>query len=131
YEHVIGNVENLAQRINGSCWINYYARYASMTLDQVQRAIQMNASLLMHRNPIRPSFTEFWNKLVGIFDHQVTVERQFSSFAQRSNDRRANSKIRHEVTVHDIDVDHRTAALGCAADLLRKAGEVRRQNRRC
>src|SRR5437667_10650755 len=69
YEHVIGNVENLAQRINGSCWINYYARYASMTLDQVQRAIQMNARLLMHRNPIRPSFAELWNELIGILDH--------------------------------------------------------------
>src|SRR5205823_11574102 len=70
-------------------------------------------------------------KLIGIFDHQVTVERQFSSFAQRSHDRRANGKIRQKVSVHDIDVDHRTAALGCAADLLRKAGEVRRQNRGC
>src|SRR5947207_13939091 len=99
-----------------------------MTLDQVQRAIQMNARLLMHRNPIRPSFTEFWNKLVGIFDHQVTVERQFSSFAQRSNDRRANSKIRHEVTGHDIEVDHRTGPHGVAADLLRTAGEARRYN---
>src|SRR5262249_57360901 len=49
--------------------------------------------------------------------------------SQRSDDRRSHGKIRHEMSIHDVDVDAvRSRALGLG-HLLAQAGEIGREDR--
>jgi hypothetical protein len=84
----------------------------------MQRAVQMPASFLVHRHPVHAGIREYRNKFVGIFDHQVAVERQLRNFAQRLYDRRPNREIRNEVSIHHIHVDDTRSTFGGGAHLL-------------
>ena len=50
--------------------------------DVRQRAVQVPASLVVHAHPVRPRIGKRGNKLVGILDHQVAVQRQLRGLAQ-------------------------------------------------
>ena len=85
----------------------------------------------MHRNPVRARLGEHRNKLVGILDHQVAIERQLSRLAQRLHYRRPDREVRDEVAIHDVHVDDMSSALGRGAHLLAQSSEISRKNRRC
>jgi len=42
--------------------------------DQLQRAVQMRAGLVMHAHPIGSRIGKRGNVVVGVFDHQVAIE---------------------------------------------------------
>ena len=96
----------------------------------MQRAVQMHAGFLVHRNPVGPGLGKLRNELVRILDHQVAIERQIGRFAQRLHQRRAHGEIGHKMAVHDVHMDDGAAAFGGALDLVRQMGEISRQNSR-
>jgi hypothetical protein len=98
-----------------------------MITDMVQRTVQVDASFLVHRNPIRAGLDESRDEFIGIFDHQVAIKRQVGRLPQRLDHRRANGQIRYKMPIHDIDVDHGGAALGGAPDLVRQMSKIGRQ----
>src|SRR6202012_5725396 len=62
---------------------------------------------------------------VGIFDHQMAIERNvWQSFSHRGPNRRTNRDVRHEVSVHDVDVQHGAAAFDRGFRLLTEAGKI-------
>src|ERR1700759_547931 len=65
--------------------------------------------------------------LVGIFDHQVTVDRQADVFEQRLNDGQAEGQVRDEVIVHDVHVQP-VGGRGDGRGLVGEPGEVRGQD---
>src|SRR5579883_117120 len=129
-EHVIHYVQNLGQGIDRSRRINDHSDLTSMIAYMLQRAIQMPCGFLVDRNPVRTSIGKGRNELVRVFDHQVAIERQIRVLADRSHHWRANREIRDKMAVHHIQVHGRGSALGCRLNLVRKTGEVGRQNRR-
>src|SRR5205823_6002549 len=71
------------------------------------------------------------NVAVGILDHQVAVENGVGKrFAQRSHDRRANRDVRHEVTIHNVQVQHRATAFERGFSVVGEPREVRGEYRR-
>jgi len=124
-------IEDLGQGLNWSCRIDHYACPAAVVLNEMQGAVQVDASLLMHRNPVGPSVAEFRDELVRILDHEVTVEGQVGRLAQRLHQRRPHGQIGDKVAVHNIHMDNRATACCGVADLVRQMGEVSRQNRGC
>ena len=91
----------------------------------------MNSSLSMYRNPVRPSLGKKRDHLVWIFNHQVTVERQFRELPQALNDRRPNRHVGNKVPIHNVDMDDGPASVGGGLDLFRQMGEIGRQDRGC
>ena len=84
----------------------------------------------MDGQDIRPGGDEVLDVLVRVGDHQMYVERQARHFAQRLDDRRADRDIRHEMPVHDVDMDIiRAGGLGLG-DIARKICKIRRKDRR-
>ena len=71
---------------------------------------------------------EFSDAVGGIVDHQANVERERGLDALR--DRRSEAQIRHEVTVHHVDVHPVRSAPFERAHGLRQPGEVGTQDRR-
>src|SRR5215467_12197532 len=82
YEHIIHDVEHFGKQLDRSRWIDYYPGMAILTLDQVQRAVEVPCGFLMDRNPVRARIRERWNVLVRIFNHQVAVERELRGLTQ-------------------------------------------------
>jgi len=87
----------------------------------------MDTSFLMHRNPIDAGFGECGDEFVGLFDHQVTIEGDPRDLAKRGDHGRADRKVRNEMAVHDVDVNHGRAALDGAGNLLAEVGEICRE----
>ena len=66
---------------------------------------------------------------VGVFDHQVTVERQRGVLEQRLDDGQAEREVGHEVVVHDIHVQPVRDG-GDRGGLVGEPGKVRGQDAR-
>ena len=102
-----------------------------MVLNKVQRAVQVNSSFSMYRNPVGPSLGKERDHQVWIFDHQVAVERQFRELPQALNDWRPNRHVGDKVSIHDVNMDDGPASVSCGLDLFRQMGEISRQDRGC
>ena len=90
----------------------------------------MNAGFLMNGNPVRTGFGERRDVVIGIFDHQVAVERNIHRLAQAGDDRRANGDVGHEMTVHHVDMQQCRAPTYGRVSIFRQASEISRQNGR-
>src|ERR1700758_4152485 len=88
----------------------------------------MDTSFLMHRNPINAGFGECGDEFVGLFDHQVTIERDPGDPAKRGDHGRADCKIRNEMAVHDVDVENSGSALDGSLRFFAEPCEVSREN---
>jgi len=92
----------------------------------MQRAIEVHASFLVHRNPTRARLCKRRNEIVRILDHQMAIERHFRDLSQRSYDRRSHRDVGHEVSIHDIDVDYTAAPRDGGTNLLRQPCKISR-----
>jgi hypothetical protein len=75
---------------------------------------------------------EVWDVTFGALDHQVHVDdptRVVHLVGQRVDDQRAHRDRRHEMAVHDVDVDRPRARVHHRRDLLAQAREVGCQDR--
>jgi hypothetical protein len=63
-------------------------------------------------------------------DHEVDVDRELGCGADGLDDRETNADVRHEDTVHDVDVDEVGAGRFDVMDLLAEPAEISRQDRR-
>ena len=84
---------------------------------------------LVHRNPVGARIGERRNVLVGILDHQVTIQRQLGHLAQRLHHRRPDGDVGHEVAVHHVHVQQATrrprrAACTCSASRAKSADKI-------
>jgi hypothetical protein len=64
---------------------------------------------------------------LGTFDHQMHLEhraRLAHLLGQRGHDERSDGDRRHEVTVHDVDMDHACTRVQHLPDLLAQPPEV-------
>ena len=61
---------------------------------------------------------------IGIRDHQVNIERHGGHAPDRRNDRRPDGNVRHEVAVHDIDVNEIGAPAFGSRDGAPERGEI-------
>ena len=87
------------------------------------------ADLDVHRAAVRTRQVERLEVASGLAHHQVAVEEPIAVVAQRRDDRRADREIRHEVPVHDVNVQ----PVGLGVDLTNagaEVAEVRREYRR-
>jgi hypothetical protein len=105
-QDVVNEVEDLSESFYGRGGIKHYAGFASMRSDEVETAIEMDASLLMDGYPVGASFREFGNEEIGILDHEVTIERDFELAAKRANHGWAYGEIGDKVAVHDIEMEN-------------------------
>ena len=120
-------IQHLAQRLHRRRRIQDHADLHAVAANQVQRAVQVTAHFLMHRNPVGAGVGERRNVLVRILDHQMTIERNIHRFAQRCNHRRPDRDIGHKVAVHDIHMEQGGATSHRLVGILGQTGEIGRQ----
>ena len=85
--------------------IEHDAGLRAELLDLRDRAMQVRQHLDVDRHHVRAGVDERLEVAIGLADHQVHVERQRRGLAQRLHDRHADGDVRHEVSVHHVDVN--------------------------
>jgi hypothetical protein len=129
HQHVVHEVEDFVEHVHRCGGIDDYRGLTSVRGNQVKRAIEVNASLLMDRYPVGAGFREGRNEIVGILDHQVAIEGNIGNgFAERGHHRRADGDVRNEVAVHDVHVEDRAAAVDGGLGLRAKLSEIGGEN---
>ena len=116
---MVHNVQHLAQRLDRGGRIDGDAGPHSVTANELQAAVQVNAGFLMNRNPVRTGIGEGRNVLVGILDHEVAIEGNIDSLAQAGDHGRSDRDIGHEMTVHHVDMQQGSATSQCRVRILR------------
>ena len=64
-------------------------------------------------------------------DHQVHIQRLLRVASHRFDNHRPERDIRHEMAVHDVDMNPVCACRVDGANLVGEVPEIRRQDRRC
>ena len=69
--------------------IQDHARLHAVMNDQLERAVQMRAGLVVDADPVGSGLGKRRDEFIGVIDHQVAVERQVGGLAQALHHRRA------------------------------------------
>ncbi len=97
----------------------------------LERAVQVRASLGVDRDDVSACFGKRLNIFLRFNDHEMDVDDAFGRRPNRLHDDRANSDVRHESAVHDIDVNPIGAGLANSLDFSLKAAKIGRKDGRC
>ena len=95
-----------------------------MTLDRLDRAVEMRTGLRMRRDDIGAGLHEGFKIGVHRRDHQMHVEGLFRVRPQRLHHGRTDGEIGHVMPVHHIDMNPVGARLVDGANLLAELGEI-------
>jgi len=96
----------------------------------LHRAVQIVVALPVDEERVGAGLDELVQKEIGIRDHQMDLERKLGHPPKGLDDRRAHGQIRHEMSVHHVDVDPVGSSLFRLGYLLAQPCEVRGENRR-
>ncbi len=122
--------EHVAHVIDGRGRIERHRRALAGGADLLQHAVQVAARLDVHADEVGARAREVVDVAIGIFDHEVHVERLLRGLAHRRDHDGADGQVGHEAAVHHVDVDVIGAGSVDRAHLFGEAAEVRGQNRR-
>ena len=103
----------------------------ALGLDEIQCPEVVVARFLVDRDRVAARVAESGHEGVGVFDHEVNVEGQARDRPDRLHDHGTKRKIRHEMAVHHVHVDHIGAGCLHRAYFLFQVEEVCRKDARC
>jgi hypothetical protein len=129
HKNVVNQWKNFVEDMDGRTRVYHYAGLRPMRSDETKRAIKMGASFLVNRDPIDSYFSQYRDKFVGVFDHQVTVEGNRRHLAESGDNRRPDREIGDEVAVHYVKVQNGRSTLNGSLSLRAEAREISRENR--
>ncbi len=89
--------------------------------------MQMRPGLRMHEEVVGAGLGEGGDERIDRRDHQVHVERQPAVPAQALQHRWAEADIRHEMSVHDVEMQPIRAGRLDRRHLLAQPGEIGRE----
>src|SRR5262249_53981886 len=110
YQDEVDVVEHRIDRRGRRPRIKSDPRSGAKPSDLGKIAIQMPADLDVNGQPVRATVDEGAQVAAGVDDHQVHIERQARRSAYRGDDDGPEGNVRHELSVHDVDVDAVDAA---------------------
>src|SRR5215212_2137923 len=105
HQHQVDEVEDLGDRCQRCGWVESDAGALAERAHRLQRTVDVRTGFDVDGEAVGAGFGEGGEVRVGRRDHQVDVERLLGDAADGADHHRADGEIRHEVAVHDIDVD--------------------------
>ncbi len=102
----IGNHEmNVERNVRGALTRFYDGRIATTGLDVGNRAVQMRGGLRVDGDEVGAGVDVPIDRVVGIGNNELNVDRDVRGALTCLYDGRAVTQIRHEVTIHDVNMD--------------------------
>jgi hypothetical protein len=123
-EDVVDERKNLVESMDRSAWVYNHTGFAPVRGDEMERAIEMDASFLVNGDPIGAGFGKDGDKFVRTFDHEMTIECDFRDFAKRGQDGRPDCDVGDKVTIHHVYVENGRAPFDSGLSFRAEAREV-------
>src|SRR6266568_2828365 len=120
--------QDLAQVFDRRRGVDRHACVHAQLLDRLHRSVQRTRSLHLYLDQSCSRLCERLEKQLGSQDHEVGFDGQRCCFAHRLDDKRTEGEVRHEVAVHDIDLDPVSARGLRLLDLFGETTDVSRQD---
>src|SRR5689334_25157600 len=98
-----------------------------MAANKLKRTVQMRAGFRMHQDMVGPGISERRDERIDRLDHQVHVERQSAMWTEALQDRRTEADVRHEMAVHDVEMQPIGSGGLDRRNLLAQTREIRSQ----
>jgi len=133
HQHQINLGEEAFYRISWSVGIEHNTVLTTELADSREGGAVIIVGLDVNADEIRPGLRERFDVAVGLGQHQVGVEESVAELGkttQRGYDSRTKREIRHEVPIHDIEVQPLQAVRGHDGGTIAKCGVVSGQERR-
>ncbi len=86
--------------------------------------MQVGAGLRMHRDAVTAGLRKGFEIGIDGGDHQMAIEEGIAVRPKRLDDIRPEGNVRHEMPVHDIEMNPVRAGLGDIGDFLSELGEI-------
>ena len=123
----VGVGDNIFEHGNGCMRIEGDSGFHTCFFDFLYRAVQVQTCLVVYVHHVCTERLQTGNKLLGLGNHKMYVERFFTEGDDRFDDREPERDVRNEHPVHYIEVQ----PIGLAAiyhfDIRLQVGEVCRQ----
>jgi hypothetical protein len=127
---VVDVTRDLLERHDGSSRIDRDPGARPQALDEVQGAMEVHDCFRVHGYHRSASLDERLDVPVGLFDHEMHVERHLRDPLERSDHGRTDGQVRNEVAVHHVHVNQLGAAAFGRGYGGAKGGKISRQDRR-
>ena len=108
--------------------VERHARALSEGADLLKRSMQVRAGLGMDGDDVRARIGKRLNIFLGFDDHEVNVDHALGGGADGLHDEWADRDVRHESSIHDVDVDPIGTGLADGPDFSLKAAKISRKN---
>ena len=124
-KNMMNQRKNLIEGVDRCGRVYDYSGLASVRCDQMKGAIEMDAGFLVDGDPISSGFGKCGDEVIGPFNHEMAIERNFRDFAKRGYDGGANRNVRDEMTIHDVHVEDGGSPIDGGLGVRAEASEVR------
>src|SRR5438270_6231223 len=122
--------QDLAQILDRRRRVDRHTRLRAQLFDRLHGPVQRRRGLDLHLDHRCARLDERLEEQLGSFDHQVRLDRQGRGSPYRLHGQRSESEVRHEMAVHDIDLDAVRAGGFRFLHLLTQSTHVGGQDRR-
>lgn len=126
----IGQIQQMRDRIGRRAGVQRHTRLFAGGTDRLQGAVDMRTGLDMGGDQIGPRLGIGLDIGIDRRDHQVNVHEGLHMRAERLHGGRAEGQVRHEMSVHHIDMDPVGALILDGPDLAAEIGKIGGQDRR-
>ena len=130
HQHVIEIAGDFLEHADRGRRIDGDAGLCPEFLDVLNGAMEMREHFEVNRDHRRAGTHERFDVPVRVLDHQVHVERNLRHLPDRHDHRRPHCQVRHEMAVHDVDVDQVGPASLYRCNPRPQRGEIGRQDGR-
>ncbi len=105
HQHEIADIEHILNDIDRSAWIEGDTILHAQGSNLGERAMKMRAGLLVNDEPIRARVTKGREVALGLFNHQVHIEKDLRPSSKRFDDVCTEGDRRDVASVHNIDME--------------------------
>lgn len=130
YKDDIAEVEDVFDQLRRACRIKHHARLLAEVVDSRKDTVKMirRAWLGLDEEMISTRFGEVGKIALRLDDHQVNIDRLVRAAPYRFDDYRPDRDVRHEATIHHINMDPIRTRRIDGVNLLVETSKVRRQD---
>ena len=101
----VHDVEHVLDAFERGCRVDGHGGLDAEFGNLVQQTVQVVRGFGVHADDACAGFCKFAHVVLGVFDHQVAIERELGSLAHAGRDARAKADIWDKVSVHDVEVN--------------------------
>lgn len=123
-EHEVGFADDVFKEFYWSVRIEGDTGFHACIVNTLETAVEMGAGFVVHVHDFRTEGFHFVDKFVWLYNHEVDIKRFGAELCYVFQYGKTERDVRHEDTVHDVDMEVLRTAVVDFSDIVGKMAEV-------